>query len=390
MDFWHRKKWLGLGIALVLLGQVVAASAEAPRALPVKRDVKRVLFLGDSMSMGAFGRTFDSMLRAAGFEVYTCVAGGATPYYWLSRYAPISSNIGYWKKTPSGENRWKTVKAVPKVEVLIELYDPDLVVVQTGTNLYATLRSKRRSKAGNIKEIENLCRNMAEAVTSGGRRCYWITPPAAHPSRYPVSLQRELAALTRQQVEPFGRVFDSRKVTKYIDPYPRNDGIHYGPTEARKWARHVVADFVSYAGGEAIGRRALDPEGAFGTEVAAVKPAVPVDPSEIVWGEIDVKLRLKAKTQLPPRSDISYRSCSVLYEYEIVGVSAGHYPFDTLRVAHIGLFNRKVTAKAGYPLGTVRSWKMVPIERYSYFLRLQMADDLDADLDKPIYVIKQD
>ena len=64
-----------------------------------------VLFLGDSMSMGAFGLTLDSRLRDAGFEVHTYVAGGATPYYWLSQYEAISSDIGFWVKTPNLERR---------------------------------------------------------------------------------------------------------------------------------------------------------------------------------------------------------------------------------------------------------------------------------------------
>jgi hypothetical protein len=390
MGFRLSRNLLVAAIAVGLLGQAIAERARTPRAGAGSKGVKRVLFLGDSMSMGAFGRTFDEMLRAAGFEVYTCVAGGATPYYWLSRYETIASDIGFWKKTPSGEQRQRTVKAVPKVESLIKLYNPDVVVVQTGTNLYSSLRSKRRSKAGNVKEVEGLCRNMAEAVTRGGRRCYWITPPAAHSGRYPVSLQTELTSLTQRVVGRYGRVFDSRKVTKYVDPYPKNDGIHYGPTEARQWAKHVVADFVNYTGGEAVGRRALEPNEVFGTKVAEVKRATPVDPDEVAWGAIDVKLRLKSKTILPKKSAVTYRSCCVLYEYEVLDVEGGYYPYDTLRVAHLGVFNRKVTAKARYPVGTVRSWKMAPIERYSYFLRLQMADDLEVDLDKPIYVIKQD
>lgn len=390
MNFRLSKNMTCALVAAGLLGQAFAESASVPQSRSGSKGGKRVLFLGDSMSMGAFGRTFDEMLRAAGFEVYTCVAGGATPYYWLSRYGTIASDIGFWKKTPSAEQRLRAVKAVPKVESLIELYNPDVVVVQTGTNLYSSLRSKRRSKAGNVKEVEGLCRHMAEAVTRSGRRCYWITPPAAHSGRYPVSLQAELAALTQRVVGRYGRVFDSRKVTKYVDPYPKNDGIHYGPTEARQWAKHVVADFVNYAGGRAAGRRALDPDEAFGTVVAEVKRATPVDPGEVVWGEIDVRLRLKSKTMLPKKSAVTYRSCCVLYEYEVLDVAGGYYPYDTLRVAHLGVFNRKVTAKAKYSIGTVRSWKMAPIERYSYFLRLQMADDLEVDLDKPIYVIKQD
>ena len=97
------------------------------------------------MSMGAFGKTFDQEMREAGFDVYTFVAGGATPYYWLSRYSTITGPIGYWEKTPGGEQRENVARGVPKVESLLERYDPDVVVVQTGTNLYSTLRSKRSS-----------------------------------------------------------------------------------------------------------------------------------------------------------------------------------------------------------------------------------------------------
>ena len=130
-----------------------------------------VLFLGDSMSMGAFGSTLDSKLRDAGFEVHTYVAGGATPYYWLSQYQSISSDIGFWEKTPKLERRLKKIEEVPKVEDLLNHCDPDIVVVQTGTNLYSSLRSKRREESDNIKLVQNLCRDMAEAASKGGRRC---------------------------------------------------------------------------------------------------------------------------------------------------------------------------------------------------------------------------
>ena len=67
-----------------------------------------ILYLGDSMSMGAFGKEFDIKMREAGFDVYTYVAGGATPYYWLSRYEPIASDIGFWEKTPTVNRRQKS------------------------------------------------------------------------------------------------------------------------------------------------------------------------------------------------------------------------------------------------------------------------------------------
>ena len=56
---------------------------------PVQAEKTRVLYLGDSLSMGAFGKTLDSGLRNQGMEVYTVVAGGASPYYWLKAYQPL-------------------------------------------------------------------------------------------------------------------------------------------------------------------------------------------------------------------------------------------------------------------------------------------------------------
>ena len=147
---------------------------------------------------------------------------------------------------------------------------------------------------------------------------------------------------------------------------------------------------MTFAGGRGAARKALDPNEPFQDIVPEVKRAVPVDPGSIEWGTIDVTLRLKEKTALPPASEITYQSCCVMYEYEVVKVDSGYYPYDTLRVAHLGVFRRKPTAKTHYPVGTVRSWKMVPSETYAYFQRLQRADDLPLDLDKPIYVIKQD
>ena len=250
----RRSPWTALLAAVFVIALVFQTSASQAVAGP---DKKRILYLGDSMSMGAFGKTMDQEMRDAGHEVFTFVAGGATPYYWLSRYSTIKGPIGYWEKTPSDEKRQGTTRGVPKIEKLLEKFDPDVVVVQTGTNLYATLRSKRRSKKNNVKEVEGLLNYMIEAATQGGRRCYWITPPSAHPDRYPVELQAELADLTKRVVGRNARVFDSRSVTRYTDPYPKNDGIHYGATEAKRWAQVVSKDFNQFMDKQVLSRKLL-------------------------------------------------------------------------------------------------------------------------------------
>ena len=74
----------------------------------------------------------------------------------------------------------------------------------------------------------------------------WYIPQV--PGRYPTELQKELNELTKRVVSREAKVFDSSSVTEFTDPYPKTDGIHYGPTEARQWASHVATDFRQFMG----------------------------------------------------------------------------------------------------------------------------------------------
>jgi len=209
---------------------------------------KCVLFLGDSFSMGAFGRSLDENLRKDGLKVYTYAAGGASPYYWLSSYEPIPSSIGFWKKTPTTDQRLGYIRAVPKIEPLMDACKPDYVVIQTGVNLYATLRSKRRPKEENVAEVRRLIDDMCKAIDTRGARSYWVLPPRSHEDRYPGSLQQELSDIMASVVKKYdGGVFESRKFTRFTDPYPATDGIHYGPEESTVWAQKTAGDFRSFS-----------------------------------------------------------------------------------------------------------------------------------------------
>jgi hypothetical protein len=207
-----------------------------------------VLFLGDSFSMGAFGRSFDGDLREDGFKVYTYAAGGASPYYWLSSYEPIPSSIGFWKRTPTTNQRLGYIRAVPKIEPLMDACKPDYVVVQTGVNLYAALRSKRRPKEENIAEVKSLIEGMCDAIHSRGARSFWVLPPSSHEDRYPASLQRELEVIMKEVISRHnGGFFQSLNFTKFVDPYPATDGIHYGAEESEVWAKKSVASFREFS-----------------------------------------------------------------------------------------------------------------------------------------------
>jgi hypothetical protein len=435
------KTVIAAGLLICCLGEIQANSEQ-----------RSVLYLGDSLSMGAFGKALDTSLRASDdVVVYTHVAGGASPYYWLRRYEPISCSIGYWEKTPAKEKRVGYVRAVPKVEDLIESYEPDVVVIQTGVNLYATLRSKRRTEEQNVALVEELISDMCYAVDQAGAESYWIAPPESHPKRYPAELQENLATIMKRVVGGYGgSVFESSKVTEWVTPYPsESDGIHYGPIEAKDWAQKVATDFTSYLGDLKARPAPVPAEPATplrATPIALARPQQPADsvgtavlpqpepesePTPLVKStppaptplakstppapapepkadpaaaektvgaprrepgktseEVSVQIVLRAKSTIENLSEVSYDNAFSLYEYEVVKIEDGEYPYDKIRVAHMVVLHKKFTGARNFEVGKTYHLTLVKQSKYPRLERVQLDDDLPMDLDLPIYICK--
>ncbi len=344
----------------------------------------KVLYLGDSMSIGAFGKTFDTAMRSAGFQVHTVVAGGATPYYWLKSYQSLPCTVGFWEKSDASERRVGYVRAVPKLEDLMSNTKPDVVVVQTGINLYATLRSKRRTKEQNVAEIRSLVDQMCYAIAEGGAISYWVLPPHSHEERYPKELQDELASIMRSVVEKYeGIVFESQKVTRFVDPYPATDGIHYGPPEAQGWAEKVSAHFSEFMAGETPTTPAPLPVRA--VPVPDLTAADAGEGAKAIPDEVALRIRLEAKSEIRNVSELAYANALGLYEYRVVKDLRGNYPYDRIRIAQGIVFARRLTGAARAEIGSETELVLVPLSKYGNLAAWQMIDDLRPDFEIPIY-----
>ncbi len=369
---------------------------------------QRVIYLGDSQSMGAFGTTFDRSMRNRGLEVFTVVAGGSSPYYWLKTYRSIPSSIGYWEKTPDGERRLGYIRAVPKLEALMLRHQPDVVVVQTGINLYATLRSRRHSKDENRQEIKSLIDKMCLAISKAGARSYWILPPHSHEKKYPASLQDELRNIIRESViRHQGSVFESQKFTHFTDPYPATDGIHFGREDSILWAEKVGAQFANYM---KVSRSVGKPKIAKGLPLQTATtshstPASPLRAAPVPMGgekrgdpvagqvnneSVDLVLRLVEKSEIKHPNQVEYANALGLFEYEVIEDRKGNYKFDRIRVAHGIMFQRKVTGSARRKIGDTIDLVLVPLAKYPNLLRWPMADQLRTNLALPTYTPKLD
>lgn len=370
-------------VALILFPEGKACSAES-----------RVLYLGDSLSIGAFGQTFDSAMRSSGFKVHTVVAGGASPYYWLKSYQSLPCTIGFWEKSELSERRVGYVRAVPKLEDLMSQSKPNVVVVQTGINLYATLRSKRRPKEENVEEVRSLIDQMCYSIAEGGALSYWVLPPHSHEERYPRELQEELAGIMRGVVEKYeGIVFESQKVTRFTDPYPATDGIHYGPSAARGWAEKVSQHFnelMHVSAGEAgteklvhaVPLQSRPKEG--GNPLSVGREDGPADlPKEVL-----LRIRLEEKSGIENPAELDYANALGLYEYRVIKDVRGNYPHDRIRIAQGIVFGRKLTGAARAEIGSETELLLVPLSTYKNLATWQMIDDLRPNFEIPIYTPK--
>lgn len=347
----------------------------------------KVLYLGDSLSFGAFGTTLDKQLRQSGCEVYTMVTGGATPYYWLSDFAAVSGEAGHWVKQNGYERRLRRTRTVPKIEPLIKKFHPDAAVIQTGTNLYAALRDKKKSPAERVRTVEYLVDRMCRVLGDANCRIYWITPPDSHIEKYPRALQEQMREIMKRVGSRHGRVFDSYAVTKYTDPFPQEDGIHYGPEQATEWARRVARDAIPWISKKnedtALASPVPSPEDPLPDET--IRKALPVLNSA---NTVRVEAVLKEKTPfLNPRS-APYRNAVAFYEYEVVKVIEGDNPGQVIRVAHVVMRNNQLRPEIDWEPGRHEVLTLVPLASYPDTEKLETLDELpEANL--PILTPRQ-
>jgi len=401
------------------------ASGDQPEGDSRALVAPKVLFLGDSQSLGAFGTSFDQSMRSAGCDVHTVVAGGASPYYWLKAHGPMRCSIGFWEKSSAGEQRVTSISAVPKLEDLLEADRPQVVIVQMGVNLYAPLRSKRWTDEENEAIVRSLLTEMGKAVSAAGAVSYWILPPRSHPERYSRELQERMAGLMKEAVESFGgAAFESQAVTEYADSYPVNDGIHYGPEQATEWSTNTFLSFQTFLKhGPLEVPKTLVATVRESTEVVESdrEPApIPANPSaETVLAslvakgapiptpiptptailpaaaadmpaEVHLVLKLAEKSVIDTSVEIDYDSALGVFEYEVLKDQLGNYPHDRIRVAQGIVFRKRFTSAVHQTIGTELSLALVPLSKYRTLSTWQITDDLPVRRDLPLYTPKLD
>ena len=248
-----------LTLAIILAFPTASWAQEPPLKL------KRILYIGDSLSVGGFGPALEQGMSAL-------------PNTQVARYASCGSAVGHWfsgavtvcglresfptphgrqqisidprrcpKETPQcGPNGGSWVVPPQKTPIFSELkilgHEPDLVVIELGTNSFDA------SRAG----LEAETRRMIAAAKKKTTQCIWIGPPDIQECRVSggrvvsrEAIDRIYAAIATVTAEPASSctVVDSRKYAKF-HPGAR-DCLHVytnTPSIAKAWAEGVMTE----------------------------------------------------------------------------------------------------------------------------------------------------
>lgn len=199
-------------------------------ALPAHAAEERVLFIGDSHSVGSFGHDLDGLLRGWAPETATYASCGSSPFWWFDGQA---TPCGFFQRDLSGHATSGLKAPTPLLETLLADVKPTIIVVEQGANLVNSP----------LDFIASDSRRMADAIAKASPKCLWLGPP--HTRLKTDVEQAEYNGVLRGAVSGACQYMDSRPFTHY--PETGGDGTHYdqlgppGVAMMQAWADAALA-----------------------------------------------------------------------------------------------------------------------------------------------------
>ncbi|MEX1044800.1 MAG: SGNH/GDSL hydrolase family protein [Chthoniobacterales bacterium] len=231
------------GLLAALLAPILSAAPMPPK-LPLK-----VMLIGDSLSVGPFGRALEASLRRRygdrGVGVFASC--GSSPEDWLPGTPVFVTNCGY-RQFAAGEvfsreydngRRPPPVKT-PKLTALFARYRPELIIVQLGTNWMDRLAATRSLDGQSYRRIiRDFIRELRRGAGPGAA-IVWVLPPAS--AQYPAAVHEAVDGWLVAEAQAQGfRTINSRALTApYVAGRTGADGVHYSDGAGRRWARGVM------------------------------------------------------------------------------------------------------------------------------------------------------
>ena len=405
-------------ITLVIASSLAFDSFAEPSLAPAAKGPKSltVLILGDSLSLCGFGKRLDQEFRAdSRFKsVFTYITCGTNPLSWLKErpYERVQTHCGFWsiESLPDsnavkefadvyGMTRGHRPKShpVPKLEDLLSAIQPDVLVMQTGGNLFGLFSGREKVKtdrdAATLRKYLMPFIETATAPPSKLKKIYWVAPPVS--GRVSGEVQAFVFGQTQQDISGVAKVIDSRTLVSYPYRHMEPDHEHFIGEDMNTWADRVFAIIEEDLSKQSWAN--LQPLGKLVANAPVLPAATPIpaptatpSPHEASKAPIlVVRAKLVSKTKPVPRRELlPYQEFLVAFVYDVVEVIEGEYTEKQILVMHPAYIGLRRQSLWRYHIGHTYYLKLRELEG-SLWSTVKSKDD-SGRIDLQPYIRIQD
>ena len=230
---------------------------------------------------------------------------------------------------PSGHR--PTSHTVPKLDDLLATIQPDILVMQTGSNLFGLFSGREKVKPDRDGPMlrKYMVPFVKKAITppSKLRKIYWIAPPIS--GRVSGEVQEFVFAQTQKGIGGVTDVIDSRKLISYPYKHMEPDKEHFIGEDMNKWADKVWAQIDGDLSAHSWSDVRPLTESIAKLAPAAAPSATPTTASLVVKAKLVSKTKPILKEELMP-----YQEFLVGFLYDVEQVISGQYGEKQILVMH--------------------------------------------------------
>ena len=353
-----------------------------PKVTKVERPQRglRVLILGDSLALCGFGKALDSRLRKLPSvdSVSTYMACGSVPTTWLMSgpLANARTSCGFWSIEGSRGQGLTEVRdtfgmekgrrpgtyTVPKLEELAEVLQPDILVMQNGTNLLSLFSDGQtilpaRHGSQIRSYMSPFVHQLAQRVHSL-KKVYWVAPPVTE--RVSKEVQDFLFKRMDAYASPLIEFIDSRTLISHPYRNPMADREHFIGKDMEVWAEKVFKRLQDDIQTDAYTAR---PVQSAGVSTSKADPELAAAGRPAARANLSVRVRLLAMSRPLSLEKITpYQESTVSFLYRVEQVLSGVYSEKELLVIHPAHIAQKPEPLEKYTVGEVYRMDLIEFE----------------------------
>jgi len=367
-------------LAVAAIASSIAVSSLA-QSTPVPADPSRdltVLILGDSLGLCGFSKRLDQKFRADPRvkSVFTYCTCGTNPLSWLKDkpFTHIQTHCGYWSieskpdshgmkeqrdtyGEPSGHR--PASHTVPKLDDLLATIQPDILVMQTGSNLFELFSGREKAKPDRdgLMLRKYVLPFVKKAITppSKLRKIYWVAPPIS--GRVSGDVQQFVFDRTQKDIGSVTNVIDSRKLISYPYKHMEPDKEHFVGEDMNRWADKAWAEIDRDLSAQSWSDVRPLSESIAKLAPVAAPSATPATASLVVKAKLVSKTNPIRKEELLP-----YQEFLVGFVYDVEQVTSGEYGEKQILVMHPAYIGLKPQSLEKFRVGKTYDMQLRPLD----------------------------